>query len=260
MLVDQRRGSILQLVEVKGFVPLQELADHVQASESTVRRDLEYLDGIGQIRRTRGGAAFIGESITPFDERSTSARKEKERIAAVAADLIQPGEAILLDGGTTTLELARRLAGKSLQVVTNSLPIANVLASQPGIELLMVGGYVYPKTGVALGPVAEAALEAMHVRRLFMSVGGITEAGLFNSNSLLVATERRMIAAADEFIVLSDSSKFGRSALAHLCGLDEVDRIVVDAGVPDEWRAIAARHQVELVIAETPSSNGVPNG
>lgn len=157
---------------------------------------------------------------------------------------------MLLDGGTTTLEVARHLAGKSLQVVTNSLPIANLLASQPNIELIVLGGYVYPKTGVALGPVTMAALAQIHVRRLFTGVSGITERGLFNSNTLLVDTERCMLAAAEEVIVVTDSSKLGHSALAHLCPLDKVHRVIVDAGISDEWRKTFADIGVEVTIAE----------
>src|SRR5262249_53486722 len=150
---------------------------------------------------------------TPFDERSDRQTSEKSKIGRAVADLIEPGETILLDGGTTTLEVAKALVGKRLQVVTNSLPIANLLASQSSIELILIGGYLYPRTGVALGPMAEATLATLNVPRVIMSVGGITERGLFNSNSLLVECERRMIKAAAEVWVLADSSKFGRSAL-----------------------------------------------
>jgi DeoR/GlpR family transcriptional regulator of sugar metabolism len=166
-------------------------------------------------------------------------------------ELIEPGETVLLDGGTTTLEVAKQLVGKSLQVVTNSLPILNVLVNQPDIELIMIGGYLYPKTGVALGPLAVAALDNIHARRLVMSVGGITEAGLFNSNALLVESERRMMDAADEVIVVTDSGKLGRSALAHLCPLDAVDRLVVDSGITAEWKTIVQDAGIELIVVET---------
>ena len=157
---------------------------------------------------------------------------------------------MLLDGGTTTLEVARNLAGKSLQVVTNSLPVVNMLANQPQIELVVIGGYVYPKTGVALGPLATAALSNIHVRRLFMSVGGITERGLYNSNSLLAETEQAMLAAAEEVVVVTDSSKLGHAALAHLCGLDRVQRVVVDSGITDAWKEIFSNAGIALTIAE----------
>ena len=254
MLPDQRRNQILQATEQEGFATIQQLAEQVGVSESTVRRDLEYLEKICQIRRTRGGAAYVGESLTPLDERSKRAFPQKQSVGRAAAELVQPGEAVLLDGGSTTLEVARHLAGKSLQVVTNSLPIVNLLASQPQIELIFLGGYVYPKTGVALGPLTIAALEAIHVRRLFVSVGGITERGLFNSNALLVETERLMLAAAEEVVVVTDSSKLGHSALAHLCPLERVQRVVVDAGITPHWRQVLADAGIVVSVIETESS------
>ncbi len=250
MLVEERRAKILNILENKGFTSLQDLTELVEASESTIRRDLEYLDGIGQIRRTRGGAAYAGDSLSAFEDRRSHSSDEKRRIAKAAADLIEPGETVLLDGGTTTLEVARELIGKPLQVVTNSLPVASLLVNQSNIELVMIGGYLYPKTGVALGPISVSALSEIRARRLVISVGGITERGLFNSNALLVATEQRMIEAADEVIVVSDSSKFGHSALAHLCSLDVVDRMVVDSGIAPQWKQLLTDAGIRLTIVD----------
>jgi DeoR/GlpR family transcriptional regulator of sugar metabolism len=250
MLLDQRRESILELVESKGYVSLHDLVEELRASESTVRRDLDYLDRIGQIRRTRGGAAYVGDSLSAFEDRRGRATDEKQRIGRRAAQLIESGETVLFDGGTTTLEVARHLGGKKLQVVTNSLPAVNLLVGVPTVELVFLGGYVYPKTGVALGRLTEEALKNVHARRLVMSVGGITEAGLFNSNSLLVETERQMMAAADEIIVVADSGKFGHSELARLCPLSEIDRMVVDVGISPQWRQLLAEQGVDLMVAE----------
>ena len=254
MLLDQRRQNILKIAEKQGFVSLQELVERCEASESTVRRDLEFLDGIGQIRRTRGGAAFVGESLTGFEDRSGQNIEEKRRIAKLAADLVRPGEGVILDGGTTTLEVARHLTGKELMVVTNSLPIANLLANSPRTELILIGGYLSPKTGVSLGPVAVDALRSISVPRLIMSVGGITERGLFNSNTLLVETERQMMDSADEIVVVADHGKFGHSALAQLCPLERVDKLIVDRDVSEEWKETVRRHDVE-VISEQSSEN-----
>lgn len=250
MLLDQRRDEILQLIEKKGFASLQELVSHLGASESTVRRDLEYLDEIGQVRRTRGGAAYTGEHITPFEDRHQKNLREKQRIARVVAEQIPEGTAVLLDGGTTTLEVARCLVGKPLQVVTNSLPIANLLVNQSEIELIFIGGYLYPRTGVALGPLASAALSELHVGRVILSSGGITEKGLFNSNTLLVDCERQMLAAAAEVWAVADSSKFGNSALAHLCPLSSVTRMFVDNGLPDRWRKTVQDAGVKLTVID----------
>ena len=249
MLVDERRSKLLKKIEEKGFVSIQELVEELQASESTVRRDLEHLDETSQqVRRTRGGAAYIGESITSFEVRKDQALGQKQRIARVVADLIEPHDVILLDGGTTTLEVARALVGKPLQVVTNSMPIVGLFVNQPNIELIVIGGYVYPKTGVALGDLAVAMLKNVHARRLVMSVGGITEAGLFNSNSLLVETERQMIAATEEVIVVTDSSKLGHRALANLAPLTAVHRLVVDGGISPEWQEVVEKAGIELTV------------
>ncbi len=250
MLLDQRRHSILHLIRDKGFASLREIANEVDSSESTARRDLEYLESLGHIRRTRGGAAYVGEALSGFDDRRNLAVREKQRIGKAAADFIGTGETIILDGGTTTLEVARCLGGKSLQVVTNSLPIVSHLVGSPEIEVVFLGGYLYPKTGVALGELTVSALKQIHARRLIMGVGGITASGLFNSNSLLVETERQMMASADEVTVVADSGKFGHSELVRLCGLETVHRMIVDAGLPDEWRDRIQSHGIELIIVE----------
>ena len=233
MLLDERRAGIRDLVSDRGFATLADLADAVGASESTVRRDVEALSRAGEVRKTRGGAAAV-------DLRATRTRPDpvlsaKQAIAKATADLIGDGETVLIDGGSTTLELARHLVGKRLQVVTNSLPVANVLAGADDIELVVLGGVLHPATGVFLGPVTNQVLERINVRRLLMGTGGIRPDGLYNGNSLLVETERAMIAAADETTVMADAGKFGHSELVRLCGLDEIDRLVTDQPLPDDW-------------------------
>jgi DeoR/GlpR family transcriptional regulator of sugar metabolism len=250
MIVDERRSKILKIAEESGFVSLQQLVAEVGASESTIRRDLEFLDAAGQIQRTRGGASVLGDSQSDFESRRNRASLEKQQIARRTAELISSGETVLLDGGTTTLEVARYLAGKSLQVLTNSLPIASLLMNRPEIELIFVGGYVYPKTGVALGEQSVEALKKMHANRLVMSTGGITAEGLFNSNALLVETERQMIRAADRVTLVADSSKFGQRALSHLCSLSDVNEIVTDDGMSDHWRQVMESAGLRTEVVE----------
>ena len=199
---------------------------------------MEYLDRIGQIRRTRGGAAYTGEHITPFEERGITFLSEKQRIAKVVAEQIQPGEAVLLDGGTTTLEVARCLVGKRLQVVTNSLPIANLLVNQPEIELIFIGGYLYPRTGVALGPLASAALSELHVGRVVLSSGGITEKGLFNSNTLLVDCERQMLDAAARSLGGRRQQQVRQVGAGPFVPAVVGDADVCGHGLPERWRQI----------------------
>src|SRR6185369_8625908 len=185
-------------------------------------------DEHGLIKRTHGGAAFRGEAhgMPALDDRTARAIEEKSLIAQAAAARIQNGDSVLIDGGTTTLELAKLLIARPLQIVTNSLPIAQLFASSRETDLVILGGYVYPRTGVALGPLTIRMLEDIHVRQCIMGVGGITEDGLFNSNLLLVETERAMMRTADEVVVLADHTKIGQTALAFLCNLTEVDTLI----------------------------------
>ena len=206
LLVEERRNQLLEMVRVRGFASLPELADQLKVSESTVRRDLDYLEDVGSARRTHGGVFYTGPSpkLPHFDERQPAQWDKKRLIAEAAVKLVEDGDTLLLDGGSTTYEVARLLVGRPLQIVTNSLPVANLFASNANNDLVLVGGYVYPRTGVALGPYANEMLKRLNVRRTILSVSGISERGFFNNNLLLVETERTMMHAADEVIVVAD--------------------------------------------------------
>jgi DeoR/GlpR family transcriptional regulator of sugar metabolism len=254
MIAEERRQKLADIVRQRGFVPLPELVDRMGVSESTVRRDLEHLHDAGMVRRTHGGVLAVagGIGLSAFDERSTHQSHEKSDIGRHMADIIQDGETVLLDGGTTTLEVARHLIGRSLQVVTNSLPIAQLFASSRDIDLVLIGGYVYPKTGVALGVLAQEAMKNLNVHRTVLSVSGLTARGLFNENLLLVETERAMMACSAETNVVADHTKFGRTALTFLSDWSLIDRVVVDAGIRPEQRAMVGAN-VDVVIASADS-------
>jgi DeoR family transcriptional regulator, fructose operon transcriptional repressor len=248
VLVEERRNQLLEMVRMRGFASLPELADELKVSESTIRRDLEYLEEVGTARRTHGGVFYAGPSpkLPHFDERQPAQWDKKKAIAQQATQLIENGDTVLLDGGSTTYEVARLLVGRPLQIVTNSLPVANLFAANTNNDLVLIGGYVYPRTGVALGPYANEMLSRLNVRRTILSVSGISERGFFNNNLLLVETERAMMRAADEVIVVADSTKFGRQSLAHLCSLDEVQHVVVDHDISAEWRKRITASGVQL--------------
>jgi DeoR/GlpR family transcriptional regulator of sugar metabolism len=264
MLAETRRRILLDMVARQGFATLDELVKALGVSESTVRRDLEALDLGGQVKRTHGGAIYPGEvrALPAFEDRTATATAEKQAIGRAAAALLEDGDTVLLDGGTTTLEVARSLVGRPLQVVTNSLPIAQLLAASTTVDLVLIGGYVYPRTGVALGPMAIAAMQGIRVRTAVLGAGGIVAEGVFNHNLLLVETERQMMACGQEVLIVADHTKFGRQALTRLCGLDEVGHLVVDPGLPDEYRAIAEKAGVAIHLAtmESPRDPGSVNG
>lgn len=230
---------------------MPDLAQELQVSESTVRRDLDYLEESGSAQRTHGGVFYTGPSpkLQHFEQRQKTHWEKKRLIGEQAAQLIEEGDTVLLDGGSTTYELARALVGRTLQVVTNSLPVANLFTSSESADLVLVGGYVHTRSGVSLGPYANQMLGDLNVRRAVISVAGIKDNGYYNSNLLLVETERAMMKSADEVIVVADSSKFGRTSLAHLCELGEIDVLVVDNEISEDWRSKIVAAGVRLVVA-----------
>lgn len=254
---EQRRGQLLELVRRRGFAALHDLAAEMEVSESTVRRDLDQLEQSGEAKRTHGGVFYTGPSpkLPHFEQRQAAQWEKKKLIAQTAIGLIDDGDTILLDGGSTTYELAKLLIGRPLQVVTNSLPVANLFMAGSNTDLILVGGYVHPRTGVVLGPYADQMLETLNVRRAVLSVAGVSQRGCFNSNLLLVETERKMMQAADEVVVLADSSKFGHQSLALLCDLAAIDAMVVDHEISQDWRSVIAAAGVVLHIAG-PTDNG----
>jgi DeoR/GlpR family transcriptional regulator of sugar metabolism len=262
MLVESRRRQLLELISRQGYATLDQLVKSLGVSESTVRRDLEALDLAGSVKRTHGGAVYAGEvrSMPAFDDRTGTAADEKRSIGIATATLIEDGDTVLLDGGTTTLEVARALLGRPVQVVTNSLPIAQLMASSPRSDLILIGGFVYPRTGVALGPLAIAMMSGIRVRKAVLGAGGIVAEGIFNSNLLLVETERQMMACGQEVVIVADHTKFGRQELARLCGLEAIDRIVVDPGLPDEYRGLLESAGATIHQAGGETSHGGTDG
>ena len=252
MLAEERRNRLLELIRVRRFASLPDLVEQLQVSESTVRRDLDQLERQGVTRRIHGGVLYAGTSpkLPHFDVRQPAQWAQKKAIARRAVELIEDGDTVLLDGGSTTYEVARLLVGRPLHVVTNSLPMANLFAADPHSDLVMIGGNICPRTGVAQGPYADKMLSAVRVRKTILSVAGINDEGFFNNNLLLAETERVMMRAGDEVIIVADSTKFGHQSLTHVCALDAINYLVVDSRLSDDWRAKVLAVGVRLLIAE----------
>jgi DeoR family transcriptional regulator, fructose operon transcriptional repressor len=251
MLAEQRRDRLLELVRVQRFASLPRLAEQLEVSESTVRRDLDQLEELGSARRIHGGVLYTGVSpkLPHFDVQQPAEWDKKKAIAAAAIELIDDGDTILLDGGSTTYEMARLLVGRPLHVVTTSLPVANLFASDSNSDLVMIGGNICPRSGVSRGPFTDQMLLTVRVRKTIFSVAGIHDDGFFNNDLLLVETERAMMQAANEVIVVADSTKLGHQSLTHLCPLNAVDHLVVDDGITDEWCTKIRAAGVDLVVA-----------
>jgi len=247
-----RQLRIRQMLESQEFVDLETLTRELEASESSVRRDLCALESDGVLRRVYGGAmAAQGSSTHLLDYAWQSSRmgEEKQRIAAVAANLIEDGQTVLLDGGSTVALAARELSNRSLHVMTNSLPIADIFADSRKIELTLTGGFLYPRLRAMVGPVCEQMLSGVSADVLLMGIGGITEAGFSNNNTLVVGPERRMIEVSHKVIVVADRSKFGRAAMIPLAPLDVADVVVSDAALDPRYRKMLEASGVRVLLA-----------
>ena len=256
----QRIGEYLQKVE---FASLEEVARHVDASISTVRRDLTLMEVSGTVRRTHGGARIIVPRTDEFtfSARDTHQLAEKEAIGQACAELIQPNLTVIIDAGTTVYHVARYLESKSPQIITNSLPVANLFASANRLEVMVSGGVIYPRLGVLVGPLAVEAFSKIHADVAIMSAGGLSLEGISNSHGLLIDIQRAMIRAAQKVIFCFDHTKLGRQSVLPLCELDCVDAIVTDSGAPPDLVAALRAREITIIVAplaNQPNSSPAP--
>ena len=231
--VGARRRQLVEYLGVSGYSRFADLARVAKVSTLTIRRDLKTLARESLVRVVPGGAlpgADTGGMIH-FRQEVSVRREEKQSIARAAAEMVADGDSILIDGGTTTYYLAQALRGRRLHVATNSLPVAEVLGGEPQVEVILLGGIYYPRTALTMGPQSERELRELSPRFLFMGVHGVGKDGFTNSNPQLVRAERIMMEVAEKTVILADSSKFGRRAMARLAGLGDADALVTDGAV-----------------------------
>jgi DeoR family fructose operon transcriptional repressor len=246
-----RQRKIREMLEVEEFLDMERLKVALDASESTIRRDLAGLEAEGILRRVYGGAMAIEakDHALDFAWQAEHLAAEKLRIAAVAASLVQENQTIILDGGSTVAAVARQLAGRSLHVITNSLPIAEVFGDSRQVEITLTGGYLYPRLRATVGPLCEQVLSSVTADMLIMGIGGVTEAGFSNSNTLIVGPELKMIQAARKLVIVTDHTKFGRGSVIHLAPLSEADIVISDTGLAPEYQDMLKAHGVEVMLA-----------
>jgi DeoR/GlpR family transcriptional regulator of sugar metabolism len=252
MKAAERQLRIRQMIESRDFIDSETLCRELEASESSVRRDLDQLEQEGVLKRVYGGAVSVQAMPNrAFDYALESARMsdEKSRIARLTAGLIEDGQTVILDGGSTVAAVARELAAKPLHIVTNSLPIAESLETLRNIELTLTGGYLDPRLRVMLGPFCEQMLDAIRADAVIMGIGGVTEAGFSNNNTLVVGSEQKMIAVASRVIIVTDHTKFGRSGMIPVAPLTAAHTVVTDSGLPAEFAALLREHGVEVLLA-----------
>jgi DeoR family transcriptional regulator, fructose operon transcriptional repressor len=246
----QRILKVQGLFAKQEFVNFEELCELFAASKSSIRRDLMELERKGVLRRVHGGAISLQtrDEAMDYSNLAISSHDEKARIGVKAASLVQPGQTIILGGGSTTVEVAKGLNDKSVQIVTNSIPVAQVFWNSKQAEITLTGGYLYPRLGVQLGPICEKMLHSVSADLLIMGIRGISAAGISDSNSLIVESLRAMIRAAAKVVIVADHSKFGRDAMIHVAPLSDIDQIITDKDLPAEFQAMLREHNVDCTL------------
>ncbi|MER6559645.1 DeoR/GlpR family DNA-binding transcription regulator [Streptomyces sp. NPDC001027] len=264
LLAEQRRSLILDEVRRRGGVRVNELTRKLGVSDMTVRRDLDALARQGVLEKVHGGAVPVVEASTHepgFEAKSGLELTAKEDIAKAAAELVAPGSAIALSGGTTTYALAHHLVDvPDLTVVTNSVRVADVFhvaqrtagPRQGAATVVLTGGVRTPSDSL-VGPVADQAIAALHFDVLFLGVHGISaEAGLSTPNLAEAETNRRLVQSARRVVVVADHTKWGVVGLSSFAALEQVDTLVTDAGLPEAARAEISEHLRRLTVAGEP--------
>ena len=233
------------MFELRDFLDVETLCRELSASESSVRRDLAILENENALKRVYGGAIPV-QVAGDFAIETGHFGAEKGKIAHLAAGLIEDGQTVILDGGTTVTAVARELATKSLHVITNSLPIAEVLESYRNIELTLTGGYLDPRIRVMLGPFCEQMLGAIRADAVIMGIGSVTESGFSNNNTLVVGSEKKMIEVADRMIIVADHTKFGRGGMFPVAPLEAADVVVSDTELAPEYIDLLRRYEIDV--------------
>lgn len=252
MTSEERQQEILRHVLARRTVKVKDLAQEYGVHEMTIRRDLDVLAENGRIRRVHGGARLgerAGEEVS-YSLRRGQNIEAKNRIAAAALTMISDGDVIALDASTTSLALARQLGQRDVQVIVTSLDIAETLAAQ-GVRFILAGGLFHAPARSFVGPLTERALAGLNVDKAFFSARGFTaEAGFSDPHLPEVEVKASLIRRAGTVVALMDRSKFGRTALARIASVDEIDVLITECGIDSRFVHMFESNGIDIVLAE----------
>jgi DeoR family ulaG and ulaABCDEF operon transcriptional repressor len=257
----ERHRIILSTVEGRPVVTVADLVTLTGASEATIRRDIAALHVQKKLRRVRGGAEsiapaqFVSINARPFSVNEGIRLAEKRAIARAAVDLCADGEAIIINGGTTTFQMVHPLTARRLQVFTNSFPIAEHLLKHSKNTVLLPAGAIYREQNIILSPFDEDGSRHFYARRMFMGCRGLGPLGLMEGDPMLVQAEQKLIGQADELVVLADSTKFAARSSLLLCPLARIHTVITDEGIDDRAAKMLEAADVKLIVARTGASD-----
>lgn len=248
---EERRQTILSQLDLEGKVQVHFLAERFAVTTETIRRDLDRLEKEGRLRKVYGGAVRIrsGNNEPTFMKRSQMNLLDKQAIGRLAASLIQDGETVILDNGTTTLEIMRQLTDRAhVTVITNSVPVLNCALEQFQGKIIFAGGEVNAAYQAAVGITAHELLGQFKVNKAFISAGGLSLAeGITDYHLEEALISRKMMERAEESILVADHSKFGVTTFAQIAPMEHISMVLTDSGCTREWKDTFARLDIELL-------------
>jgi len=254
--VERRRARIISELSQVQELKVSELSDHLKVSEVSIRRDLQVLEDLGLLKRVYGGAVVVQEKggSAGVSTRWYHNLEKKERIGQATAQMIQRGDHIIFDSGTTPLQVARHLSQElltagNLTVITASLPIVHELGDKPGIHLILLGGVYLPAYELVVGPQTVENLKNLHADKFILGTDGLTFThGTTTANVLEAEVVRAMANASTEVIVVSDSSKIGLIGLAAIIPLPRINKLVIDNDAPSDFVDKLREQGVEVIV------------
>jgi DeoR family transcriptional regulator of aga operon len=252
MLIGERRQHIMSLIRNRGRVLVGDLSRDLEISKITIRKDLDFLESKGLIQRTHGGALPLqaGALFDPtLEEKQKQHLEEKHRIAVAAASMIEEGQCVMLDSGTTTGAIAQQLKRFSrLTVITNAVNIAVDLTSTD-LDVILIGGTLRKNSVSLVGPLAEDVLEDMHADILFLGVDGFDpDFGITTPNLLESRVNRAMVKAARKVVAVCDSTKFSRRSLSRIAPPSGINFVITDKNLPSGIEQTLRSHNIKVVL------------
>lgn len=264
-MINKRRNDLLKLLADRQSATVHQLVETLDASPSTIRRDISWLAARHLLLRTRGGAHTLqqkkrlgGIAGDSFEQNVRCNAERKLAIARRAAAMCSDGETVIINGGTTTFMMGDFLVGKSLKIMTNSFMMAERLLRTSQNEVVIPGGRIYRDQNVILSPFDNDATGDQYASKMFMSVYGLSMLGLVESDPMLIRAEKRLIGQAEKLIVMVDSSKFARRAGLILCSLKQVHTVVTDSGV--SALSVQWLEQAGIEVIVVPPEGAGPQG
>ena len=254
-LADHRQELIMTTISARGECRTKQLAEQLQSSEMTLRRDLAELEKRGLLRRVHGGAVLLNRDVD-YAQRQEQGQAQKQWVGRAATRLLKSGQTVYLDAGTTAQEMARAIAQglpevSDLSIVTHSISIASELAGRTPYQLQLIGGEIYQNAMSTVGPVALAQIANLHLDVFFLAPGAVdAHAGWTNSNMIEAMVKRAVVARSKSVVSICDSAKWGQESFATIGPLDGVSRWVVDRGLAPEAVAAAKAADITLIYAD----------